>query len=452
MNALRTFFSQKLATQLLALLMLALLVAFTISMLITLGAQQLNDRNVRDRFAVERVHELTIALEVLSARNRQQFTKAAESRTTSIRVGPRPAVMDSAKNERSRGLAREIMDALGRDDVRASVLSRRESTANDDTRNAGRNREVIAISVPLKTGDWLNFNSREARNWYTQKERQFMFLVFGISMFTVSGFGWFFVIKLTRPIEAIAAAARKSANGDRSARIPVDGPAEFREAANAFNSMQTQIELFESERVRTIAAVGHDLRTPLTSLRVRAEMIDRQDLREPMIRTLEEVSAMADGLVTYAQHRHEEAFVERLDLHTIVSRFASENDIPFECQIYPTVTGGPVSISRAIRNLIDNANRYASLASITLEVDSENAFISIRDEGPGIDENLLDTIRKPFVRGETSRNTETGGNGLGLAITHEIVCSHGGKLHLANYDNKGLCATLVLPLSNKLST
>ena len=444
---LQNFLPRKLASQLLVLLVLALLVAFAISTAITINAQTLNDRTVRDRFAAERVYELTKTVEALARDSRQQFTKSARTKTTYVKVETTPAVLFTADNERSRNLATEIMAAINRENVRASVLSRNNFSVVGDPRESGRNREVIAVSVPLEANEWLNFNSREPLSWYTNEEEQFRLFLFGISMICVTGVAWFFVRKLTQPVEAIAAAAHKAANGDRSARIPEEGPAEFREAAKAFNSMQTQIELFETERNRTIAAVGHDLRTPITSLRVRAEMIKQQDLREPMINTLEQVSVMADGLISYARHRKEEEYVEKLDLHALVRNFANENNIPFHSRVYPKVTAGPVSLTRAIRNLTDNANRYAKLVSISLDSIDGNAIICICDEGPGISQELLDTIRAPFVRGENSRNIDTGGYGLGLTISHEIIRSHGGELILENHDNTGLCAKLVLPLS-----
>ena len=252
---------------------------------------------------------------------------------------------------------------------------------------------------------------------------------------------------MAKPVEEIADAARRAANGDRSARILATGPVEMIEAATAFNSMQDQIQQAEAERVRTVAALGHDLRTPLTSLRVRADLIKNDEIRVPMTAKIEQMIVMANGLVEYARSKRVEEYIEQLDLYELVSDVAKEYNIPFVSSVHPTVVGGPVSISRALRNLVDNAIRYATLQSITLETRNNQAIISVYDEGPGIDELMLESIVKPFVRGESSRSAETGGYGLGLTITREIVNSHGGKLLLNNHEDNGLCASIVIPLS-----
>ena len=440
---------KRLATQLLLLLSAALLVAFVVALLVTLSAQRQNDRETRDRLAAERVGEIVITLEALAADKRQEFAKKTRTRTTNTTVEPEPSVRFTANNDRSRNLVTQLTDIINSNDIRASVLSRNEFETSGDPRDAGRNREVTAVSVLLEQNEWLNYNSREPLTWYTKSDRQFMFFVFGVSMISVLGVAWFFVRQLTRPVEAIAVAARHAANGDRSARIATQGPIEFQEAAIAFNSMQNQIEQFESERIRTIAAVGHDLRTPITSLRVRAEMIEDPALRLPMISTLAELTVMADGLVTYARHRREEDYEDNLYLHSIVENVAREFDVPFVANAQPLVTGGPISLSRAFRNLIDNASRYASGISVSLSTSNNNAIVCVEDNGPGIKDELIDTIFSPFVRGEESRSTATGGHGLGLTISQEIIRSHGGTINLVNKDGKGLLVTVSIPVSKR---
>lgn len=128
---------------------------------------------------------------------------------------------------------------------------------------------------------------------------------------------------------------------------------------------------------------------------------------------------------------------------------AREFNVPFVANAQPLVTGGPISLSRAFRNLIDNASRYASGISVSLSTSNNNAIVCVEDNGPGIKDELIDTIFSPFVRGEESRSTATGGHGLGLTITQEIIRSHGGTIKLANKDGKGPLVTVSFPVSGK---
>ncbi len=156
--------------------------------------------------------------------------------------------------------------------------------------------------------------------------------------------------------------------GDRDARVPEDGPREMRAAAAAFNDMQARIARFDAERMRTLAAVGHDLRTPLTSLRIRAEMLDEADAA-PMIRTLDEMTVMADGLVAYARGVAEAEPVQDVDLAALLARLCEDRGAPLAVDAPAIVRGRPVALGRAIGNLIDNALRYGGAARVRLSRD-----------------------------------------------------------------------------------
>jgi signal transduction histidine kinase len=156
-----------------------------------------------------------------------------------------------------------------------------------------------------------------------------------------------------------------------------------------------------------------------------------------MIRTLTELTVMAEGLVTYARNRKKEDYVADLNLHDILSYITTEFDIPFTASARPLITGGPVSLSRSIRNLIDNATRYATGVSVSLSATDTEAIICVDDEGPGINDELPGNIFSPFVRGEQSRSSTTGGHGPGLTITQEIIHAHAGTIALTNKAEMG---------------
>ncbi len=438
-----------LATQLLALLGVALSIAFIGALAVTVLAQRLNDQNARDALVTNRIEELVLTLDALAPENQADFMRDASNRVTKIEIASDPAVLMTSADDRSRLLAGRIQEALGQSDVRVSVLSRAEPNLPEDPRNFGLNREMVLVSLKLVNDRWLNFSAREPRSWYTKTQLQYLLAFYACSLLIVLGAVWVFLRKTISPIEELAIAAQKSAKGDRSARVSEAGPFEFQQAAKAFNTMQERISQFDAERTRTMAAVGHDLRTPLTSLRIRAEMIDG-DLREPMIETLDEVAAMADGLVSYARTGQSENLMQVISLKDLLAKFCEELDVPFHATADPTVTAGPVSFSRAVRNLVENALAYAGQAKVVLSVQSDKAIIAVEDDGPGIEPALLATIFDPFVRGEASRSRETGGTGLGLSIARDIIVAHGGELSVINKPDRGLTALIKVPsLSSK---
>jgi signal transduction histidine kinase len=244
----------------------------------------------------------------------------------------------------------------------------------------------------------------------------------------------------------LAEAAAAAGQGDRTIRLPEEGPRELRTAAAAFNDMQARIARFDAERMRTLAAVGHDLRTPITSLRIRAEMLDDDDLREPMVRTLDEMTVMADGLVAYAKGSRDTEDTQRMDLAPFLRRLCEERGAAFVAGAEVAVVGRPVALGRAIGNLIENALRYGQSATVRLDRDEREAILLVEDKGPGIPPERLEAVFEPFVRGEDSRSQETGGAGLGLSIARNIVLAHGGAIRLENAAEGGLRVSVRLPL------
>jgi signal transduction histidine kinase len=313
-------------------------------------------------------------------------------------------------------------------------------------------RDAIAISIRLSPGPqgsplWLNVRAAAPPGGPGDVESDVVLLVFALSLVAVLGAGMLFARRLARPLEPLARAANAAGRGDRTVRLPADGPRELRAAAQAFNDMQVRIAQFDAERMRTLAAVGHDLRTPITSLRIRAEMLGEDDLREPMVRTLDEMTVMADGLVAYAKGSRDAEASERIDLGSFLRRLCEERGAAFERQSDAAMMARPVALGRALGNLIDNALRYGKASSVRLNRDGAEAVIAIEDNGPGLPPERLEAVFEPFVRGDDSRSAETGGAGLGLSIARNIVIAHGGTIQLTNRPKGGLRATVRLPLS-----
>ena len=413
-----------------ALLLVGALLAANLVALILLSAER--DRLTRasaEGREIERVIGLVPALDGASASERRRIARAASRRDAPLRTGSAPLVAEGRQDARTAALARKASDALGGREVRMAIGPR------------GR----LGVSVALeRPAGWLNAMLRPPVS-NARSGAAALLLVLCLSLLAVLAVGLLFVRRLTRPLAALADAARAAGQGDRTARVPEAGARELREAAAAFNDMQARIARFDAERTRTLAAVGHDLRTPITSLRIRAEMLDGAE-GEPMIRTLDEMKIMADGLLAFARGGEAEDTVP-VDLVPLLERLCAERGAAFRAAAPARVRGRPVALGRAVGNLVNNALRYAGSAGVTLSRDGADALITVEDRGPGIPAERLADMLEPFARGEGSRSGETGGAGLGLSIARTIVGAHGGTLVVANREGGGLRATVRLPLA-----
>ena len=436
-----------LAARFALLLICALLAANLVALALVSSERDRLGRAARETREIERIVGLVPALEAVDPSLRRSIAGNASTRIARVAIDAAPAVDATSADRRSRALAARISESLGTRVVHAAIVEVTPLWQRHRREHSERRRqEAITVSIALETpeaGDWLNVVTRGSRRGPRGNEGRAFLIVLALSLATVLAVGLWFVRRLTRPLGALAEAARAAGKGDRSARVPEQGAREMRDAAGAFNAMQGQIAGFEAERMRTLAAVGHDLRTPITSLRIRAEMLE-DDLRDPMVRTLDEMTVMADELVAFARGDGEAEETRDIDLSALLARLSQERGASFVSTQGVTVSGRSVALSRAFGNLIDNAIRYGGTARVTLSEENGTALVTIDDDGPGIAPERLTEMFEPFVRGEASRNTETGGAGLGLSIARQILRAHGGDVILANRPEGGLRATVTL--------
>ncbi len=257
--------------------------------------------------------------------------------------------------------------------------------------------------------------------------------------------------RLTRPLKSLAQAADAFGRGMEVERLEERGPEEIHHTVRAFNLMRERLRRFVEDRTRMLAAIGHDLRTPITALRIRAEFVEDDENRAKIIATLDEMQRMIEAALAFLR---EEAAVEvprRVDLAALVESLSEDcSDLGWQVETdiraRPVVTCRADSLRRALRNLVENAVRYGKRARLILESERNAVRILVEDEGPGIPEERLQKVFEPFFRLERSRSRETGGIGLGLAIARTIARSHGGDLRLENRRQGGLRAVLTLPL------
>ena len=306
----------------------------------------------------------------------------------------------------------------------------------------------MKIAVPLESGKWLIAQS-EVPTPPEKWGRPFMVSLI-VTAILVVGVVVFIVRKLTAPLRELESASRKLGRGEAIAPLKEEGPTEIQGTISAFNAMQERLMRFVQDRTRMLAAVSHDLRTPITTLRLRTEFIDDDEMRDKLQETLEEMQQMTDAVLAFAREDASKEETRDVNLAALMSSMAEDyqelgKDVSFEGPDNLTFSCRQVSLKRALRNLTENALRYAGNAALSLKETPRHIEIKVCDTGPGIPEDKLEEVFAPFFRVEGSRNLETGGVGLGLSITRTIIRSHGGDIALKNRPQGGLEATLTLP-------
>ncbi|WP_295956366.1 ATP-binding protein [Rhodoferax sp.] len=276
-----------------------------------------------------------------------------------------------------------------------------------------------------------------------------LWLDIGVRLCALVLAAWIGARWLSEPIRRLARAAKALGQDIDHPPLAEDGPLECREASQVFNQMQAQIRQQLRERDRFVAAVSHDLRTPLTRLRLRAEGLADPAQKRAFQNDVVEMDAMITATLDYLRGAAiEEPFV-RLDLQSLVQSMA-DDQLACGHTVRITGTADPVraqasALRRCISNLVENAIRYGGSAHIQLKDAAAEVCIEIVDPGPGLPESELEQVLAPFYRVEASRNRHHGGVGLGLSISHDIARKHRGSLQLRNGDSAGLVATLRLP-------
>jgi len=256
--------------------------------------------------------------------------------------------------------------------------------------------------------------------------------------------------RVTRPLGVFATAASRLGTDVTAPALTERGPSEIRAAARAFNQMQQRVRRLIEDRVQMLAAVAHDLRTPITRLHLRAEFIEDPEQRAKMLKDLGEMEAMITAALAFAR---EEMVVEQrapVDLRPLLDDIAAElteagHEVGVSGEEHAELDGRSATLRRALRNLVENAVKYGHRADLRLSATRNELVLTIQDDGPGIPESELENVFRPFYRVEPSRSRETGGTGLGLTVARSIVRAHGGDITLANRAGGGLVQTVSLP-------
>lgn len=309
---------------------------------------------------------------------------------------------------------------------------------------------VIEVSRQLKDGTWMRFHAPVTAT-DALREPGFLASLGGSAAVAILLSAWVLGFT-TRPLRRFAAAANRLGIDMNAPSLDEAGPREVRLAAAAFNKMQRRLRAFVEDRTRMLAAVSHDLRTPLTRLRLRAEFIDDDVVRDKMLEDLAEMEAMIGSTLAFARDEAAKEAIEPLELNAILTRLGEDmRDAGKPVGVAPApfpihIAGRRMALRRALGNLMENAVKYGQVASVAVAITGENVTITIDDEGPGIPEVEFENVFRPFFRLEGSRSRDTGGTGLGLSVANDVIRAHGGEIRLANRPEGGLQVTVVLPI------
>ncbi len=314
-------------------------------------------------------------------------------------------------------------------------------------------REFTALQMP--DGNWLVISSQLPGPDALQGTE--FLIAFVLMTFLAAAMTIWAVRRLTAPVRTLAAAAEALGRDVNAPPLPEDGPSEIAAAAAAFNTMAGRIRRFVDDRTLLLTAIGHDLRTPITRMRLRAEFMEDDEQRAKMLRDLDEMEAMVSATIAFGRIASPNEPVSPIDLAELLRTVLDEagdaapeiaDRLSYEGPDHWTVRVRPQAFKRALTNLVGNAIKYGDSAYVRLVRPNRtggNLQIEVADNGPGIPPEDMERVMQPFQRLETSRNRETGGVGLGLPIARDIARAHGGDLTLANRPEGGARVTLTLP-------
>ncbi|WP_445191746.1 ATP-binding protein [Sphingomonas sp. Tas61C01] len=423
--------------QIIAILLLTMVIEFGASTLLYERASQFA---VRDDEARRLAEHLVIARRLVVERNRTDRPSMAQDLTTQryavrweegLRAPPPIAPSVATMHE-------QVIDwepTLASADLRLRLTSPGRSS-------------VVTGGVRLADGSWLYFRTLQPlQNLNLAIQRIFLALVPAVALMLVAAL---LIRRALRPMRQLALAADLVGGGTRHVPVAEAGPTEVRRVVAAFNRMQARLERLIADRTHALAAVGHDLRTPLARLRLRADAVGDDATREAIGRDIGEMEAMVTSLLAFLGGGDDPEAPVLTDVAVLCATLIDDVEDrglagtyvgPDHCELVVR----PSSVKRALTNLVDNALHYGGSATVILEDVPGGVTLAVEDDGPGIPAASLKRVLEPFVRLDTARPRDTIGFGLGLPIVARIVENEGGTLTLANRTPSGLRAAIFLP-------
>lgn len=464
---------RSLATQFIGLTLAALIVSQALTFLISLDEYTKKfDAGVKAEF-ISRASSVTRLMESLSPQLREQALRASEgSYLRYWLTDSEPTDANAWRLQALAQLSRPLDSAVDRSGTFGWAGSPHPQLPNADevaTVNADdpwvtptpylwmlpQPAKVLRFSgslgygykTQLDDGRWLNaaFYQHDKGSLWTSRS----LMSLGLTALMLALIGVFIASRIARPLRNLATSAEAFGRGQNLPPLSEDGPEEIKRTAQSFNEMQSRLHRFVEDRTKMLAAIGHDLRTPLTSLRLRAEFVNDEDIQRKMISTIDELQSMTEAAISFARGESIIEETRAIDLEALVGSICDDQSdlghpVTHVEGVKMTYRCRPDSLRRAIRNLVENAVRYGGEAKVSLQQTASTVDIVVEDRGPGIPDDMTEKVFAPFVRLETSRNRQTGGIGLGLSIVRAVARQHGGDISFCSSE-AGMQAVISLP-------
>ncbi len=316
-----------------------------------------------------------------------------------------------------------------------------------------KKRVDILVNIHFPDDETASFHAElpEANSLFSDRVIIYLVVVTTLALLLA----WHLILKLIAPINRLAGAAEKIGVNLDVESLEEVGPRETRVALRAFNEMQVRLQRQLHGQTEMFAAISHDLKSAVTRLQLRCDLLHDEKEREGLQRVVKDMRFMIASIIDFVRGDSTEEPVRRISLGDLLASLCEdliEESVPIEYHVDQTVHlyCRPMSLRRAIQNLIDNACKHAGSAYVEMQVQAAGVFINIDDQGPGVPESRLEDVLRPFVTVDASRTSTSSGMGLGLAIAHKIILSHGGTLRLTNKPGGGLRAQLYCPFGNPL--
>ncbi|MGQ0740824.1 MAG: HAMP domain-containing sensor histidine kinase [Alphaproteobacteria bacterium] len=394
--------------------------------------------SARNAALAARVGAVADLVSTLPQRQHIQVLQAVSTRFTRFRIADAAPNL-SPMGEEERALARQLRAAerATPGEIHVSISSGAEAGSAAKT--------VTEIAQTIAPGRWMVVRNERP---VPRGPRAILIAAAAAVLVTCAAAAWL-AGRVARPLSQLATAADTVARGGNTPRLDVRGPDDLRRAAEAFNAMSDRVQRTLDSHRQLLSAVGHDLRTPISAMRITAELVQDAEIRDRLTRNLEELQALTETVLDAARAAPGEE-MRRVDLIALMESVCGDlSDLgqSVECGIEgsaPCICR-PNELRRALRNLVENAVRYGARARVHLEQNDTFHTIVVEDDGPGIPPEQLERVFEPFVRLESSRSSATGGAGLGLTLARTIAREHGGDVTLENRKGSGLRVRLTLP-------
>lgn len=312
-------------------------------------------------------------------------------------------------------------------------------------------QQYKSINIPLNDGSWLLVQQFQANNTLFRVgfASVLVLIILALLAWTI-----FVMRALAFPLHEFVKASKRLARDMQAPPLPEAGPTEMRAAIAAFNQMQDRLRQLLSDRTQMLAAISHDMRTPITRIKLRCEAVKDPELATKITRDLNEMERMIDSIVAFVRDHSQTEAQQSFDINALLQTICDDfvdlgKDVEYSSAQRLAFSGRMLSLKRALSNIIDNAIKYGQRAEVSMRKCDKILMISVRDHGPGIAEQDLERVFQPFYRLDPSRSMEIAGSGLGLAVARDIVRAHGGEITVANVANDesgGLIVRIALPM------